>query len=276
MRKFYQDYSLAGVVLILSTVAFGFLFRILGLSDTSAWGDEIASLFYAENLSEVFKHESHTPLYYVLCKAWISVFGKTILSLRYFFISLSFLFLSLSSYLLIKNKQTAAFLGLIILWWLWPTDVIFSRQARHYGLYAELGFFFLIFWRFKNQFSKKALFTVGSFVQFLHPFMVIPVFFLAIYDYAKRKIGPHVLFVALSSGLPLVLYYTFRFLIYGQEKVLSNINWIQVSSLTYLRDFLLLFGGDSFTFFMFYQLSFTLNVIFIIVVTAAFLLKGSP
>jgi uncharacterized membrane protein len=276
MRKFFQDYSSTGVVLIFCTLILGFLFRLFNLSSASAWGDEIASLFYAENLSEVFHHESHTPLYYSLCKVWMFFFGKSILALRCLFIILSFSLLSLSGILILRKKETGLFLLFVILWWLWPTDIIFSRQARHYGLYGEISFFYLIFWRYREDFNSKTLFVIGMIVQALHPFMIIPVWFLGAFDFIRKRLSFRQFLLVAGSSFPLVLYYSLRFLFYGQEKVMSNIGWIRDSFSTYAEGLFLLFAGDSFPFNQFYPLALSSSFLFIFVVVIILLLKTKP
>jgi hypothetical protein len=276
MRKFFQDYSASGVVLISFTLFLGFFFRLIALPEASAWGDEIASLFYANNLSEIFHHESHTPLYYFLCKIWMTVFGESIVALRYLFVLMSFSILSLSGFLLLKKKETGFFLLFVVVWWLWPTDIIFSRQARHYGLYAELSFFYLILWRHKNDYSFRTLYWSSILIQFLHPFILVPVWFLAFYDYLKKSLTSKLLLLHLTTSLPLIIYYLARFFTYGQEKVLSNISWIHAKTMDYIKGLVLLFGGDSYPLNQIYPLSFLTVGLFLFVVMIILLFKTKP
>lgn len=274
MRKFFQDYSASGVALIFSVIIFGFLFRLLGLSDASAWGDEIASLFYANNLGDIFYHESHTPLYYFICKIWMLIFGESIVALRYLFVLLSAFLLFISGMLLLRKKETGFLLLFITLWWLWPTDIIFSRQARHYGLYAELSFFYLIFWRYKDDFSSGLTFVIGSFVQFFHPFMLVPVLFLAIFDFLRKQLSRKKLMVVLSSGLPVLIYYLARFSLFGFQKVMSNIDWIRLGFVQFLKDLFLMAGGDSHPLNVFYPLSVTVTFVFLALVALVLLFRA--
>lgn len=273
MRKFLKDYSFIGVVLVISVFGLGGLFRVLNIESVSAWGDEVASLYYAQHLDRVFLYESHTPFYYLICKLWMGVFPDTIVSLRYLFISLSFLLTALSSFILSKRRGSGAALIFFILWWLWPTDVIFSRQARHYSLYAEMTFLLLILWDSRSYYARKWLLVLWSLFQFIHPFTLLPVWFLSFYDFVKKKSDRKELLCFLSTSLPLMLYYGVRFLFQGREKVLSNISWVSENFPTFQKSLLLLFMGDSIPLTKIFPLSLPYGLLMLLLVGACFLFR---
>lgn len=246
MRKFLKDHSFIGVVLVFSVLFLGILFRVLNLSGVSAWGDEVASLYYAQHLDRIFLHESHSPVYYFICSFWISIFPKSILSLRYLSIFLSFLITALSTGLLWKRRGVGVAFMFLILWWLWPTDITYSRQARHYSLYAELTFLLLILWDQRSSVSRRLLLIFCSFFQLIHPFGLIPVWYLAFYDFFKKLSGRRQLFAFLGTSVPVGVYYAARFFLYGREKVFSNISWISFDTFAFQRSLGLLFLGDSY------------------------------
>ncbi len=246
MRKIFKDYSFIGVVLVFSVLFLGILFRVLNISGVSAWGDEVASLYYAQHLDRIFLHESHSPLYYYIGSIWISIFPKSIVSLRYLSIFLSFLMTSLCAGLLWKRRSVAIAFVFLILWWLWPTDISYARQARHYSLYAELTFLLLILWDQRSHFSRRLLLIFCSFFQLVHPFGLIPVWYLAFYDFFKKQSGKRQLFISLGTSIPVGVYYGMRFFLYGREKVFSNISWISFDTFAFQRSLGLLFAGDSF------------------------------
>jgi hypothetical protein len=273
MRKFYQDYSLVGVVLLFAALTLGFLFRIFNIEAVSAWGDEVASLYYARHLDRVFLHESHTPFYYLICKIWMWVFPDSIISLRYLFILLSTLITGCCSYLLAKKRGIGSAFIFLILWWLWPTDVTFSRQARHYSLYAEMTFFLLILWDYRSSFSRKCTFFIWTVFQFIHPFTLLPVWYLAIYEWARGRASKKETLFYLSSSVPLFCYYGTRFLMFGSEKVFSNITWVSESSTSFQQSLLLLLAGDSFPLNQVYPVSAGSALLFLLLVFLLFIPK---
>lgn len=271
MRKFYQDYSLIGVVLIIAVFGLGLTFRLFNIEAISAWGDEVASLYYAKHLERVFLYESHTPFYYLICKAWMWVFPDSIISLRYLFVSLSALLMSCCCYLLVKRRGSGSAFVFLVLWWLWPTDVTFSRQARHYSLYAEMTFLLLILWDYRKEYSRKFLYTIWSIYQLIHPFALISVWYLALYDWARGRAKKKEILFYLSSSLPLFSYYAIRFSLYGSERVFSNISWVNENWSDFLKSLYLLFVGDSFPLNQIYPLSLWVGTSFLLLVLACFL-----
>lgn len=251
MLKFFKDLSFIGGVLFLSTLFLGLVFRIIGLHDISAWGDEVASWYYARHLSEVFFGESHTPVYYFLCKIWYWIFPATILSLRYFTIVLSLIVVALTCAWVGKKKDPRTGLVLFVLWWLWPSMVIYARQARHYSLYLDLSILVLVMWEFRKDLNKYVFWSVLAFYQSIHPLAALAVSFLAAWDFFKNKDWKEAFF-KLSSVLPVALYYLARLVYLGGSKVHSNIAWISQSPVGFVKSMIALFFGDSFPFSKFY------------------------
>lgn len=270
MLKAFKNYSLMGVVLFVSVLFLGLLFRILGLSSVSAWGDEIASLYYAQHLDRVFFHESHSPLYYLICKIWMSVFPSTIVSLRVLFVLMGLGVTSVSALFLYRKRGWGLALVFFILFWLWPTEIIYSRQARHYALYGELIFLLLILWDSRHEVNKWILWGLCCFVQLLHPLALIPVIFLLCYDIFKKTMSLSELRFYLTSTLPLWVYYVSRWFVLGQTKLLSNISWINNQFLDFQQALFLLLSGDSYPLTHVYPLSLLGSAVFLGVVMSLF------
>lgn len=252
MRKTIEGLSFIRGALLLSVLLLGFFFRTLGLENISAWGDEVASWYYSQHLGMIMPNESHTPGYYFLCWIWYAIFPKTILSLRYFSISLTLGLALLGSFFYFKRQGFKKASYLFTLWWLWPTSLIFDRQARHYGLYFDLTLLVLILWPERRSLNKYVWWILLAFYQFIHPLAVIPILFLCGIDQLNKRDHFKLCLFDLSSSLPVMIYYLVRFSLYGQERVMSNIAWISTRPLTFIRDILMLFAGDSFPLNQFY------------------------
>lgn len=273
MLKSKLNRSFTGAVLFFSVLFLGLFFRTLGIDSISAWGDEVASLYYAQHIDRVFFYESHSPFYYGLCKIWISIFPESVVSLRYMFISLSLILTAMSTWLLYKKRGVSLALVFFVLFWLWPTDIIFSRQARHYSLFLEMTVLILILWDHKETFKKWLLWPLWMIFQLIHPFALIPVWFLIFYDFFKKKLTTHDVRFYLSTTLPLISYYVLRFIVFGKEKVLSNISWIDFKFQEFQRSLFFLFVGDSYPLTEVYPLSMWSPLLLIFVV-GIFLLFG--
>jgi hypothetical protein len=264
MRKYFEDLSFIGGVLFVSSLCLGLLFRFIGLKETSAWGDEVASWYYHQYFSHIFLYESHTPVYYFICKVWTWVFPNTILSLRYLSIFLSLALVLFASCFITKKRDARSGLLLFILWWLWPTAIIFSRQARHYSLYFDLTILICLLWTFKKDFKKWIFWALLAIYSAIHPIAVLPVIFLSSWDFVKeRKIKDFVFW--LSSCLPVSLYYLLRLIFIGREKVHSNIAWINSSSSEFAESLFNLFFGDSFPFSKFYPIDLRASLLLLVV-----------
>ncbi len=275
MRKVFPGLSFTGGAFLFSALFFGFFFRLLGLASVSAWGDEMASWYFALDLGAVFSHESHTPLSYFFNRLWLSVFPGGVLSLRYFSVVSNALLTALAVGIVFKRQSPRKAYLLFVLWWLWPLAVMSSRQARHYGAYADLTLLVLIAWSLRGELHRWAVWFLLCLSTMLHPFALIPMVSLLGADLLLRRLPRKDFFFFATSALPVCVYYGLRFLTLGQEKVLSNIQWITSSAELFYGALVLLFGGDSFPHKKFYPLA-PLPVFLLLVVTLLTLLGGSP
>lgn len=251
MHKFFKDLSFTGGVLFLVSLIFGLIFRYTGLADISSWSDEVATWYYAQNLGSIFQSDSHTPLYYFICKIWISIFPDTIFSLRLLSIFLSLLILSVSCLLIGRKSGIKSALIVFSSWWLWPSMVIQSRQARHYSFYLDMTLLILVMWDQKKNISQWIFWGALVIYQLIHPLAVIPVVFLCLWDLVKERKTKVFLF-ELSSMVPVALYYLSKFYFLGQEKVESHISWISSDTFHFFKSMLIVLAGDSFPFSKFY------------------------
>lgn len=271
MRKYFEGLSFYGGVFFFSALVLGIIFRVVGLQETSAWGDEVASWYYSQNLSNVFYTESHTPVYYFFCRVWTFIFPTSILSLRYFSIFLSLLVVLFTCTWVKRKKGNYSALILFIIWWLWPTMIIFSRQARHYSLYADLTFLIIVMWNYKKDLNKWLLWSVLALFESIHPIAVLPVFFLSFWDFLRNKKSKDLLW-EVSTSFPVSIYYICRVYNQGKENVHANIAWINNDSWVFLKSLVSLHFGDSFPFSLFYpnQLSGVILLSFCVLVIAVY------
>ncbi|MCL1945765.1 MAG: glycosyltransferase family 39 protein, partial [Chitinivibrionia bacterium] len=100
-------------------IAFGLLVRLTGISQTSIWIDELYSLTRASNpqlpFAAVFGDPGNPPLYYVLLRLWMLLFGYTEISARIFSVICGTLAI-ITTYILLKtfsDKKTALFAALL-------------------------------------------------------------------------------------------------------------------------------------------------------------------
>ncbi len=84
----FKDIDVKWVVAYVLVLAAGITFLIINNTHDGIWNDEVYSAAYASHsiprLLELVKWDSHPPLYYIMLSMYISVFGKSLFSLRLF------------------------------------------------------------------------------------------------------------------------------------------------------------------------------------------------
>jgi len=124
-------------------VFLGTFLRVYNIDSKELWYDEaVTSKIVSYQYNEIFtlsKADFHPPLYYVVLKSWVTIFGDSELSLR--FPSVIFGVLTIvATYFLAKyvtsNTKKALWASLIIA--INPFLIIYSKEARSYSLMALL------------------------------------------------------------------------------------------------------------------------------------------
>lgn len=254
MLNFFKDLLLREKILFLSVLFLGIFLRLISLSEISSWNDEIATWYFANNINVVFSSESHTPIYYLICRVWIYLTTNTIFSIRVLSIVLSYCTLFLCIQFL-KNTSKFLILGVVTFWSLVPTFIVYDRQARHYGFFAELAFLLLIIWDYKSDVRFFLKWFLMTFIQILHPLAFIQVIFLVLLDFARSKISIKEGLYLISSSLPVSVYYLLRFYFQDFKTVTANIAWIRNDFVEFFKSLILMFAGDSYPFTLVFPLS---------------------
>lgn len=272
--KVFKQLTSFGILILVITFFLGLAFRVVGLENISAWEDEVASWYFARHLGEVFYGESHTPVYYFLCKVWGDFFSSSILSLRYFSVLSSVAIVCGTSFWVARKKEATIGLLLFVLWWLWPTMIMYSRQARNYSLYADLTILILVMWDFRHSTNKFFIWFLLCLYQSIQPIAAIPVAFIVFWDLIKQKNFKRSCFY-LSSSLPVVFYYLARLADQGATKVHSNISWISQSTEGFVYAMVRMFFGTSFPFSEFHEISNSGMIILFSVISIVVLFHNS-
>lgn len=267
MRKLLQDYSLIGVVLLFSSFAVGIFLRTYDLSSLSTWSDEIASWYFAKHLDQVFVTESHTPFYYSFIRFF---FGSdpNIASIRVFSALISILHLIVFFFLGQKAFEKNKFIIFFILIALNPIDIVFARMGRHYSWLLESVLLFILLLRLNKSIWMLA---VQAFIaSFLHVFGLIPITIALVFDYIKNKNLKRLLIVMSTAGSVLI-YYLLRFLIFGKEKVASNVGWNSSTFFVFIKSLAVQFLGGTYPRDTVYPVSLVLSI-FVLLLLFGFIL----
>ena len=130
-------------LLILLPILLGFALRMLRLGFQPLWWDEGYSVWFATHplpqLLALTAADIHPPLYYILLRGWIGVFGPGPIALRMFSVVVGVLAIPLI-YVVARRLFTprvgwlAAFLLAIS-----PMHIYYSQEVRMYGLAMLLG-----------------------------------------------------------------------------------------------------------------------------------------
>lgn len=221
MRKYFEDLSFYGGVLIIVSTFFGILLRIYDLDLISHWSDELASIYYAKHLNLVFLEETHPPGFYVLSKILFLVFDPTVLNLRYAVAIASVVSCVTLSLYSRKIISKAAWPVFNVLLFLLPFDVAYARIARMYSPLFVLSLWFFLALMDENR--KKWVIPLLSFLMsWLFPIGFIPGGCYLVYEfYRKRKFSAEYL-ATMFTTLSVVFYYVLRMLLQSKKQFLSD------------------------------------------------------
>ena len=119
-------------------IAVAIFLRFININSEQLWVDEAGSIYIAKSSLDIFwtkvVNDIHPPLYYVILKGWISIFGYSVASCR----SLSALFsiLTIPFLYLIGKEIKDEKLGLIIifLYSIYPFSIYYANEVRSYSL----------------------------------------------------------------------------------------------------------------------------------------------
>ena len=217
MLKSEKGHSLAGVTLFCLTFLLGLFFRLYRLEEVSAWNAEVTALYFANHLDRVFFHHNLPPFFSFLGRLWISFLPETILSLRYLSVFLSTLVASWMSVLLWKKKGSDLTLLLLILFWLSPLGILFSRQAGPWGLINDLTLLIIVLWTYRGHIPKYILWPVWTVYQLLHPLSLAVVWLLAVVGFIRKKTTAFEFKFFITTSLIPLGYYLLRFIFMGKN-----------------------------------------------------------
>ncbi|MCK6458561.1 MAG: glycosyltransferase family 39 protein [Planctomycetes bacterium] len=129
--------------LLLGVVALAFGLRVQGIADDGYWLDEMTSLRDAARpLSRILAGKggpSHPPLYYVLLKGWIALFGSSETAVRMLSAIFGTATVGAAFALFRALHGRAAGLGAALLLAVSFHHVVFSQEARMYALFCLLA-----------------------------------------------------------------------------------------------------------------------------------------
>lgn len=112
--------------------------RLWGLEAWGLWYDEGHSFSIASrtlpHLLDTLSRDVHPPLYFLLLKAWLPVFGQSEFSMRYLSVIASVLTVvaGVKLALLLADRRAAVAVGFLIA--LSPLQVVYGQEARMYAL----------------------------------------------------------------------------------------------------------------------------------------------
>jgi 4-amino-4-deoxy-L-arabinose transferase-like glycosyltransferase len=130
-----------GIMLALMLLAFAL--RVYRLDYQDLRGDEAATWVYSirsyAELLEIWKVDSHPPLYYSVMHEWFRVAGTTVFAIRY--VSVVGSLLLVASLIALARKLVDARTGIVVgvLIAINPYDIYYAQDARPYPLATWLG-----------------------------------------------------------------------------------------------------------------------------------------
>lgn len=205
------------VMILVCAIFIGLLVRFYQLDLLGPWNDEIASIFYADNVRTIYFEETHPPLFYLYLKPFVSLFGQDLVKLR-FVVGLTGLMINIVTIVISRrvfNSKGVLLLSVILL--LNHIDFIHGRMIRQYGIFFDLTILLFILSEIQNL-SKIWILIVGIVLSWIHPLGFIPALTLGVYEILLNKKITKRCWVYLISITPIFLYYLSKIIFLGRNK----------------------------------------------------------
>jgi uncharacterized membrane protein len=233
-KIFTNEYFFLFLILFL-----GLALRLVNLKAEPFWNDEFLSLSIVKHyqndsiglINYLQENEFHPPLYYLLLKNWVGLFGYGTAAVR----SLSVIFGLATIYLtyyagkiFFSSKQTALLASLFVS--VLPIQIEYSQEARPYAMLCFFALLAIIFlWKyFQTDRIRHLLFyslacIIGLYLHYSFTFIPLAagLFWLAWLVYHKKFNSKNFIkFLACNSLIFIGFFWWFPYLIYG--KLLAN------------------------------------------------------
>ena len=209
-------------VIFVITIIFGIILHIYNLDQLSGWTDEYASMYFAENLNEVYSTETHPPLFYAVLKPFVWIFGKNLQALRVCVGLMSFALLvwAISLSKRIFGIKGAVLMAVLLI--LNPVEIIHARMVRHYSIFFELTVIMILYSLIER---KEVMVTViGLALIWIHPIGFIPVFAVLVLELLKNKKMTRLIAALSMSVATIVIYFGSKYLFLEKGKHLTGYN----------------------------------------------------
>ncbi len=256
-RRFEPTYTMSGIyrdTLLGLTLLAGLALRIPRIGSQSLWTDEIYSVAVRASFSLpdlLLADDPHPPLYYLLLKGWMAVFGNSPATVRWFSVvcSLGAVYLAYSVGMRLFDDRTGILLAALLS--VSTFHVHFGRITRMYALFTLLS---LLSWygfltvRNGSTVQRAGYAFVTAGVLYTHVFGVFVVgaqwIYLLLTTPRSRDRGPErraVLGVTVLA-LPLVGFFGRLLLVSGTDSG-PALDWIPAPSPELLEELALLYAG---------------------------------
>jgi hypothetical protein len=223
-------------ILFASILVLNFVLKIIFIDVPEIGGDEPFTLFYAnadlEFFFDILKHENNPPLFTLLLKGWISIFGDSVLSVRF----LPLIFSTLTAgiiYQLGRNFYSRRIGILAALTFTFANyHIYFAHEARPYALFGLLtvlsmnSFFKIVVWDQKKQLLVLA--AINAFLIYNHFFGFFVLFiqgicFLSISNFRSTSFKH--LFI--SWGLTILAYIPYLPILWTRFSESTGGTWVE-------------------------------------------------
>jgi hypothetical protein len=168
-----------------------FLTRFYHLGTQSFWIDELVSMHFSAHTDwKALLWDNHPPLYHLLLKGWLALFGTSEFAARSLSVLFSLISFTLLYRFILKRWGTVSALYGAVLFILSSLALLYAQEARMYALFEMAATLNLIcFWQvFENQPRtwRNYLFS-GLFLACTHYLALIPLSLQGLYFLWQRN-----------------------------------------------------------------------------------------
>lgn len=191
-------------VLILAAIFITLVVRIYNIEQKNVWFDEVYSWKLSqESFTQIVALSSgdiHPPLYYIILKIWMMVFGDSVFAIRFLSVTLSMLSLIFIYKIcnLIFKDSLQTFL-VIFLYAVSPLNIYYSQEARmlNLNLLLCLGSIYYFIQLINNYGKKNSFFYVifsflALYTHYFASFIIFTEFLIILFEYRSKVLSKQI------------------------------------------------------------------------------------
>ncbi|QQG44673.1 MAG: glycosyltransferase family 39 protein [Candidatus Roizmanbacteria bacterium] len=200
----------------------------------SFWRDEAFSYILAsQNIFQLLiatAKDFNPPLYYIILKFWMLIFGSSEIALRslsiiFYWATLYTVYLFLNEIMKLNTRKSVIYLIFFIFN---PLLIYYAFEARMYTMFAFLATLSFYAFHQRKITLYKVITTLGLYT---HYFMILAVLAQFVYAFIMERGKIHFRYLLKQMLFPLIFFLPWVLFVFTQKKILAESFWITTPKL---------------------------------------------